>query len=264
MRTIWKGAISFGLVHIPVKLYPAVAGNGLKFSMLHEKCGTPVNYKKRCSTCQRDVSHDETIKGYEYEKGKYVKITRDEFESIPIEANKAINIINFVRLEEVDPVYFDKTYYVAPNNGGQKAYELLRQAIKKTGMVAIARVVLRSKENLAAIRVYGNAITMETMKYHEEIRPITALSELNYNVDIRKNELEMAENLINSMTESFKPGDYSNKYKKTLMQIIQKKISGEEVTIPKMPREENIMDLVDALKASIKMSKEGGETGVGK
>lgn len=209
------------------------------------------------------MAQDETVKGYEYEKGKYVKITREEFESIPIEANKAINIMDFVKLEEVDPVYFDKTYYAAPGEGGQKAYELLRLAMEKTRMAAVARVVIRSKESLAAIRPYGKAITMETMRYPDEIRPVTALTELNYNVDIRQNELEMAEGLINSLSGSFNPGKYGNKYRDALMEIIQKKISGQEVTIPKVPREENIMDLVEALKASIKMSRESKEGGDG-
>jgi DNA end-binding protein Ku len=259
MRTIWKGAISFGLVHIPVKLYPAATNNDLKFSYLHDRCGTPVNYRKYCPHCQTEVPHEETVKGYEYEKGRFVRITRDEFENIPIEANKAINIMDFVKLEDVDPVYFDKTYYAAPGEGGQKAYELLRLAMEKTGMTAIARVVIRSRESLAAIRVYNKAITVETMRYPDEIRPVTALTELNYNVEIRQNELEMAEGLINSLTERFDPGKYNDRYREALMELIQKKISGEEVTVPKIPREESVMDLVEALKASIQMSRERRE-----
>ncbi len=255
MRTIWKGAISFGLVHIPANLYPAVKTSDISFRYLHSKCGTPVKYKKFCPACEKEVSPDEISRGYEYERDKFVTVTKEETESIPQEANKAVNIVSFVNLSDIDPVYFEKTYYIAPGRGGEKAYELLRTAMERTRMAAIGRVVIRSRENLAALRVYNKAIAMETMHYPDEIRPLSGMAELHYNVNVRQNELEMAEGLISNLSEGFDPGSYENEYSKALMQIIEGKIAGRQVTIPASPRGEEVMDLVDALKASINMTR---------
>lgn len=256
MRTIWKGAISFGLVHVPVKLYPATERKDIKFNYLHEKCKTPVKYERHCPTCDTDVPNEEIVKGYEYEKGKYVIIRDEDLERIPIETARTISILDFVDLAEVDPVYFDKSYYLAPNEGGQKAFELLRQAMEKTGKVAIAKVVIRSKEALAAIRVYKNTIAMETMFYPDEIRSAGALSELNYQVTIHENELKMAESLISSLSESFAPEKYNNEYRQALMDLIQSKITGEEIEVAPRPAEGKVVDLMEALKASIQMAQQ--------
>lgn len=256
MRTIWKGAISFGLVHVPVKLYPATERKDIKFNYLHEKCKTPVKYERHCPTCETDVPMEEIVKGYEYEKGKYVIIKDEDLENIPLETSRTVGIIDFVDLADVDPVYFEKSYYLAPNDGGEKAFELLRQAMEKTGKVAIAKVVIRSKEALAAIRVYKNTIAMETMYYPDEIRPVNALPELNYNVKIHENELKMAENLITSLAEGFQPEKYTNEYRQALMELIQSKITGEEIAVPERHEEGKVVDLMEALRASIKIAQE--------
>ncbi len=264
MRTIWKGAISFGLVHIPVKLYLATKRNDIRFTQLHEKCGTPIKYKKFCVNCDTEIPNDDIVKGYEYEKGKYVLVSDKELEGIPLEANRAINILDFVDLSEVDPVYFDKTYYLAPNDGGQKPYELLRQAMQKTGRVAVAKVVIRSKETLAAIRVFNNIISMETMFHNDEIRSVSAIDDINYEVNLHENELKMAESLISSLSSNFEPSKYKNEYQEALMNVIQQKITGEQIQIPEIPKEDKVVDLMEALKASIELAKEEKKVTPGK
>ena len=260
MRTIWKGAISFGLVHVPVKLYPATERKDIKFNYLHEKCKTPVKYERHCPNCDIDVPNEEIVKGYEYEKGKYIIIRDEDLEHIPLETSRTVSILDFVDLSEVDPLYFDKSYYLTPNEGGQKAFELLRQAMEKSGKVAIAKVVIRSKEALAAIRVYKNTVAMETMFYPDEIRPVSALPELNYNVNIHENELKMAENLISSLSEQFQPEKYNNQYREAMMELIQSKITGEEIEIPAKAQEGKVVDLMEALKASIKIAQQEKKT----
>ena len=268
MHPIWKGAISFGLVHIPIKLYPATGREDIKFNYLHQKDNTPIKYKRYCPTCNADVPNEEIVKGYEHESGKYVVLTDDEFGNIPVENSKTISIIDFVNLPEVDPVYFEKSYYLVPNEGGQKAYELLRKSMETTGKAAIAKVVLRSKEMLSAVRVYKNTIMMETMFYHDEIRATAGFSELNYNVKLHDNEIKMAESLISSLAEEFKPEKYNNEYRQAIMEIIQSKITGKEIAVPEKPDVTNVIDLMEALKASIKLAKEeksvpAGTTGDG-
>lgn len=255
MRTMWKGAISFGLVHIPIKLYPATSRQNIKFNYLHNECRTPVKYEKYCPVCKTKVEHADIVKGYEYEDGKYVVITDEDLENLPVETNKTISIINFVDLKEIDPVFFDKSYYLAPNEGGQKAFELLKQSMKNTKKAAISKVVIRSRETLSAVRVSNENIIMETMFYADEIRSAKGISELDYNVEIHDNELKMAVNLIENLSEKFQPKNYENNYRQALMDVIQKKIAGEQIEIPQKPQEGNVVDLMEALKASIEAAK---------
>lgn len=256
MRTIWKGAISFGLVHIPVKLYPATENKDIKFNYLHEKCKTPVKYKRYCPTCNVDVPPEEIVRGYEYEDGKYVVLTEEELDNIPLETAKTIGILDFVNLSEVDPVYFEKSYYLVPNEGGEKAFDLLKQAMDKTKKTAISKIALRSKESLAAIRVSDNKIMMTTMYFPDEIRSTEGLPELNYKVNIHENELKMAVSLVNSLSESFQPQKYTDEYRKALMELIQSKITGDKIEIPEKREAGNVIDLMEALKASIKIAEE--------
>lgn len=256
MRNLWKGAISFGLVHVPVKLYAATERKDIRFNYLHEKCRTPVRYERVCPSCETEVPMEEIVKGYEYEKGKYVILRDEDFESIPLETAKTVEILNFASLREIDPIYFDKSYYLAPGDGGQKAYELLRQAMQKSDKVAVARVIIRSKESLAALRVYGDVILMETMFYPDEIRGTQLMPETGYRAEVHENEFKMAVSLIDSLTEPFNPEQYSNRYRKALHELIDAKITGEEVET--VPRAETgkVVDLMDALKASIELAKE--------
>lgn len=258
MRSMWKGAISFGLVHIPIKLYSATEKKDIKFNLLHEKCKSPIQYRKFCPVCNAEVPLNEIVKGYEYEEGKYVIMKEDELEGTG-EKSKAIVIVNFVDLSDIDPVYFDKSYYLAPTEGGQKAFELLRRSLEKTDKVAIAKITIRTKDSLAAIRAYKNNILLETMFYPDEIRSTNELSELKYNVTLHDNELKMAESLINSLSEEFVPANMKNEYRIAIEERIEKKIAGAEISVP--PGVENkVVDLMEALKASIKAAKEKTDT----
>lgn len=261
MRTIWKGAISFGLVHVPVKLYTATERKEIKFNYLHEKCKTPIRYERFCPTCETEVPQEQIVRGYEYEKGRYVIMREADFENLPVDTARSVNIVDFVDLKEIDPVFFDKSYYLAPGDGGQKAYELLKQAMEKTGKIAIAKVAIRSKESLAAIRVYKSALVMETMFYPEEIRNVDLLPELQYEVKLHENEIKMAENLIVSLSETFAPDKYHNEYRQALMEVIQAKVAGEEIEIAPRPETGKVVDLMEALKASIQLAKEEKERG---
>ncbi|MCL4441601.1 MAG: Ku protein [Firmicutes bacterium] len=256
MRNLWKGAISFGLVHVPVKLYSATERKDIKFSYLHEKCKTPIKYQKLCPTCNTEVPMEEVVRGYEYEKGKYVILRDEDFENIPLESSKTVEILNFVKLSEIDPVYFDKSYYLAPGDGGQKAYELLKQAMRDSNKVAVAKVVIRSKESLAALRVYNDVIVMETMFYPEEIRATHLMPEIDYKVQIHDNEVKMATGLIDSLTQPFRPEQYQNRYRNALNELITSKITGEEIEVAPRVEPGKVVDLMEALKASIQMAKE--------
>ncbi|WP_418790267.1 Ku protein [Phosphitispora sp. TUW77] len=259
MRNLWKGAISFGLVHVPVKLYSATERKDIKFNYLHEKCKTPIRYEKICPTCQTEVSADEIVRGYEYEKGRYVILRDEDFENIPLPTAKTVEIINFAELSEIDPVYFDKSYYLSPGDGGQKAYELLKKSMVEAGKVAIAKVIIRSKESLAALRVFRDIIIMETMFYPDEIRDAKLLPEINYNVQVSENEAQMASNLIGALTEPFNPEKYHNEYRTVLSELIESRISGAEVEIPAREETGKVVDLMEALKASIDLAKEEKE-----
>lgn len=257
MRSLWKGAISFGLVYVPVKLYAATEQKDLKFNYLHEKCKTPVQYKRFCPNCQTEVPMEEIVRGYEYEKGKYVILREEDFgiEAAP-GPGKNVEILDFVDLAEIDPIYYEKAYYLAPGDGGAKVYELLRRAMEETGKVAVARVVVRSRESLAALRVSGNTLVMSTMRYPDEIRHATALPEMNYQVNLHENEVKMAVSLINSLSAEFRPEKYTDTYRQRLMEVIQSKITGEAVEVPARPETGKVVDLMEALKASINLARE--------
>ncbi len=257
MRPIWKGAISFGLVFVPVKLYAATEQKDIKFNYLHEKCKTPVQYRRFCPACEREVPMDEIVKGYEYEKGRYVIVREEDFERLAgAGGTKSIEIMDFVDLKEIDPVYYEKPYYLAPGEGGSKVYELLRRAMGETGKVAVARVVIRNRESLATIRVGDkNVLIMSTMHYPDEIRQSDMLPEMNYRVDLHDNEVKMAVNLITSLSADFRPEKYVDTYRQNLMEVIQAKIAGEAVEIPARAETGKVVDLMEALKASIDLAK---------
>lgn len=259
MRPLWKGAISFGLVNVPVKLYPATESQDLKFNYLHSRCQTPIQYRKYCPHCRTEVPPEEIVRGYEYEKGRYVIIREEDLAGIPADTTHSINIMDFVDLPEIDPVYFARSYYLVPGEMGQKPYTLLRQAMAETGKVAIARVTLRTRESLAAVRVYGPALVMNTMFYPAEVRAISALPELDFQVDLHANEVKMAVTLIKSLATSFQPEKYTDTYRQALLQVIKAKIAGDEVAVPARPEAGKVVDLMEALKASIELAKKEKE-----
>ncbi len=257
MRTLWKGAVSFGLVNIPIKMYVATEHKDIKFNFLHKECMNPIQYRKFCSHCDREIASEEIVRGYEYQKGSYVVINEEDLDRIPLENTKTIDILDFVDLTQVDPIYFDKTYYLEPSQGGEKAYGLLIEAMSQTGKVAIAKVIIRSKQSLAALRIKDQVLIMETIFWPDEIRSPSAL---NLGVDrgkLHDNEIKMAVSLIDNLSTSFEPAKYQNEYRQALWEIIESKIVGKEVVAAAPVADRgNVVDLMEALKASVKLAEE--------
>ncbi|MBG9737726.1 Ku protein [Paenibacillus alvei] len=256
MHTVWKGAISFGLVHVPVKMHTATEDKDISMRMIHKECGSPLSYVRTCPVCDKEVAWDEIIKGYEYEKGRYVLFDKEELEQLQEEANRAISIIDFVDLQEIDPVYYQKTYYLSPDQAGANAYQLLREALNETGKIGIAKVTLRAKSSLAAIRVLNNCLVMETMFYPDEIRSSSQVPNVPEQVKVNPKELEMAKLLISQLSTAFEPEKYTDEYRERLLERIGQKIAGEEVrTAPAAQPTANVVDLMAALQASIDAMK---------
>lgn len=255
MRTIWKGAISFGLVSIPVKLFTATEQKDVKFRYLHEPCRAPVKYQRVCTACGKEVPQEELVRGYEYENGRYVIINEEDLERVPDAKTKTIDIIDFVALEEIDPIYFDKAYYLAPGEAGEKAYALLREAMAKTGKIAVAKIVMRNKESLAVIRGYKNYLLMETIFFPDEIRNPEQLPGFDYEIKLHENELKMACELINNLATEFDAEKYRDAYRQKLLEMIRAKIEGQQVAIPEDPQRAKVVDLMEALKASVELAQ---------
>jgi DNA end-binding protein Ku len=251
LRTLWKGAISFGLVNVPVKMYTATEKKEIKFNYLHEKCGTPIKYERHCPNCDIEVPQEEIVRGYEYQKGQYVVLRDEDFEGIPDERTRTIDIMDFVDLIEIDPIYFEKSYYLEPSPGGEKAYALLKRAMKDTGKIAVAKVAIRSKETLVVLRVYQNVLAMATIFYPDEIRATTGLTGVQTEPNLHENEIQMATNLIQNLSSHFDASKYTNNYREALMRIIQTKIAGGEISQAPERETGKIIDLMEALRASI-------------
>lgn len=260
MRPLWKGAVSFGLIYVPVKMYAATEKKDVKFNYLHQKCGTPVQYRKYCPNCDAEVPAEEVVRGYEYEKGKFVIMKEEDFDRLPGENNRSVEILDFVNLEEIDPIYYDKAYYLAPAEGGQKVYELLKRAMDFSKRVAVGRVVIRSKEALSVIRAAGDVLVMSTMFYPDEVRSPKLIEDLGYSAELHENEVKMAVSLVENLSSRFVPEKYTNRYREALMEAIHGKITGEEIKVPEAPGAAKVVDLMSALKASIDLArKERGE-----
>ena len=269
MRTLWKGAISFGLVNVPVKMYAATQRNEPRFHYLHEKCKTPIQYERRCPACGVEVPPEEIVWGYEYQPGSYVVLREEDFDRLPGEGTRTIDILDFVQLTEIDPVYFDKSYYLEPNQGGEKAYALLKRAMMETGRIAIARTVIRTKETLCALRVAKGALLMATMFYPDEVRSAAGLAGVEREPALRQDELRMAVDLIANLSGRFEPAKYANRYREELMKLIEAKVEGKEVYAPAEPEKGKVVDLMEALRASLaatekaKTGREGEPVGAG-
>lgn len=252
MHTIWKGAISFGLVNIPVKMYAATEDKDISMRMLHRVCGTPISYSRRCPHCETAVENEQIIKGFEYEKGRFVRFDKDELDALSAEASREIKIVDFVSLHEIDPIYFQKTYYLGPGDTGANAYGLLMTALADTGKIGIAKVTIRNKSSLAAIRIVEGCISMETIYYPDEVRPAANVPNLHLTrTAVNERELEMAKMLIDQLTVPFDPGNYQDDYRERVMELIQAKIAGQDVEVAPEPRRTNVVDLMAALQASL-------------
>ncbi|MBI4260841.1 MAG: Ku protein [Actinobacteria bacterium] len=255
-RTMWKGAISFGLVSIPIRMYPATEEKTLRFNQLHEEDGGRIRYKRVCAVDGEEVPYEEIVKGYEIEKDRYVILTDEDFDAVPVESSRAIDIQQFVDLEEIDPIYFQKTYYLVPEETGVKAYRLLQEAMSENGKVGIAKVAFREKEHLAALRFKDGVMVLETMYWPDEIRA-TEFEELDKDVKVRPQEVQMAQTLIENLSEEWDPDQYRDEYREALMDIVQKKAAGEEITVVEEPEPARVVDLMEALKASVEAAKRG-------
>lgn len=257
MHTMWKGNISFGLVSIPIKLHTATEDKDIKLRTLHKACHAPIKYEKKCTACGNEVAQEEIVKAYEYSKGKYVILDEEDLEKLKKEnEDKAVEIIDFVKMEEIDPIYYEKCYYMSSGEGGNKAYALLREALLETGKVGIAKIIIRAKEQLAVIRVYENTLVMETIHFPDEVRKVEEVPNVPESTQIEKKELDTAILLIDQLTTEFNPSKYNDDYRSALLELIESKKQGKEVVVSKdKPQESNVMDLMAALQASIDNTK---------
>jgi DNA end-binding protein Ku len=256
-RAMWKGPISFGLVTIPVAVYPATEEKTLRFNQLHATDGGRIRMKRTCSIDGEEVDYDQIVKGYEYEKDRYVVLTDEDFDSVPVESSRSIDIQQFVDLDEIDPMMFKKSYYLVPEEAGAKAYALLREAMSQDGRVGIAKVSFRDKEHLAALRFKDDAFVLETMFWPDEIRPVEM--DVDVDVEVREQELEMARQLIDNLTSGWDPEAYTDEYREALLRIVEAKISGEEIEIAAPEPSAKVVDLMEALKASVDAARKGEE-----
>jgi DNA end-binding protein Ku len=252
-RAIWSGAISFGLINVPVKLYSAVSRKTVRFHQLHDKDSVPIRQKRVCPADDEEVPYEHVVKGYEIAKDQYVVITPEELEGLDPKKTRTIDIQEFVRLEEIDPIYYDSTYYLAPAAGAEKAYGLLLKAMSEAGKVAIGRVVLRTKEYLAAIRPADDVLVMVTMLFGDEVVDPDRLDELPArDGKAGKREVEMAQRLIESLSVEFDPGRHRDEYRERVVDLIERKAAGEEIAVAPAEHEEGpTPDLMAALEASL-------------
>jgi DNA end-binding protein Ku len=252
-RAIWTGAISFGLVNVPVRMYSAIDEQSLQFNFVHEKDGSRIGYEKYCKLEEKPVPDDEIVKAYEVEKGEYVYMTDEDFEAAEVEGYKTIEITDFVPYDEIDPIYFERTYYLGPQEGSEKVYALLLRAMEDAALAAVARYVMRDRENLGCLRIRDGVIALEKMFFADEIRPTDEIAPKRAKVDDR--ELEMAAQLIDRFSGSFDPDKYEDTYRKRLLEIIKAKHKGEEVHVEPVEAPEEPEDLLAALRASLEASK---------
>ena len=258
-RSIWSGAISFGLVNVPVKLYSAVSRKTVRFHQLHDADHVRIQQKRVCPADGEEVAYDNIVKGYEISPDQYVVIEPEELEALDPKKTRAIEIQEFVDLDEIDPIFYDHPYYLAPDTGAAKAYRLLLRAMEETNKVAIARVVIRQKEHLVAIRATGDVMTMATMIFNDEVVSPDTIEELpDDEAEASPREIEMAEQLIGSLTADFDPTKYHDEYRERVMELIEAKASGAELAIQPAPEPAKVPDLMAALEQSLAAAQKTG------
>jgi len=256
-RAIWSGSISFGMVSIPVKLYGATESKDIRFHLLHAKDGTRLKQIRWCPTDEAEVPWNETARGYEYAKGKYVVLTDEDFQKLPLPSRHTIDISAFVKEAEIDPVYFEKSYYLEPGERAAKPYALLLKALEEKELTAIATVTMRNKEQLCAIRARNGVIMLETLYYPDEVRKDTGV-ELG-DVRVNDKELDMAFTLIELLRKPFEPEEYHDHYREALEQLIEAKLEGKEVVTSPEAEQTKVIDLADALRRSVEAARKGGK-----
>jgi DNA end-binding protein Ku len=258
MRSIWKGAISFGLVTIPVKLYSATEERDVSFHQVHREDGGRIRYKRVCQTDGDEVPYSDIAKGYELPSGEVVVLTDEDFADLPLTTSRTIDVLEFVPLEQVDPIYFAKSYYLEPEATGAKPYVLLREALESSGRVALVKVALRQRESLATLRVRDGVFVLEMMLWPDEVRE-AEFGFLDDDIDVRPQELQMAQSLIDTLSGDFQPEQYSDNYREALQALIEAKVEGREVVQPEQPAGDTgkVVDLMAALRASVEAARQG-------
>jgi DNA end-binding protein Ku len=253
MRTIWNGSISFGLVNIPIGLALATQRNDVSFRTLHRECGTPIKQKRWCPHHEREVEPDELVKGWEVAKGEFVMVEESDLESVALQRSQSIDILRFVRLEDVDPMYFDRTYYLAPAaaDAQRRPYVLLLRAMQETGMAAVGKFVLWGKENLCLIRAQEDTLAMQTLFYADDVRSKAEIEEAVETTEVRDAELKLAGQVIDSLVGEWDPVEFENEYRRDLKAMLDAKLAGEKITRPEPAPETPVIDLMEALRRSV-------------
>jgi len=257
MRTIWNGSINFGLVNIPVGLAVAQQRKDVSFRTLHRECGTPIKQKRWCPVHERDVEADELVKGWEFAKGQFVLVEESDLEAVALTRSQSVDIDRFVSLEDVDPIYFDRTYYLSPADAPaqRRPYVLLLRAMQEANVAAIGKFVLWGKENLCLIRPLGDSLALETLFFAEDIRPRAEIDDAVGETDVNDPELEMARQLVSSLVGEFVPDEFENVYRGELRAMLEAKLEGREITVPEPTPVAPVIDLMDALKQSVAQAK---------
>lgn len=253
MRTIWNGSISFGLVNIPIGLALATQRDDVSFRTLHRECRTPIKQKRWCPVHEREVEADELVKGWEFAKGQFVLVEEPDLEAVALRRSQAIEILRFVQLEDVDPVYFDRTYYLAPAGAEaqRRPYVLLLRAMQESTMAAVGKFVLWGKENLCLIRAQGDALALETLFFAEDVRSKAEIEEAVAATEVKKAELQLASQVISSLAGDWAPEDFANDYRGQLKAMLEAKLAGEEIAVAEPVAETPVIDLMEALRQSV-------------
>ncbi len=253
MRTIWNGSISFGLVSIPIGLALATQRSDIAFRTLHRDCGTPIKQKRYCPFHERDVEADELVKGWEVTKGEFVMVEEADLESVALHRSHSIEILRFVELAQVDPVYFDRTYYLAPADAEaqRRPYVLLLRAMEETGTAAVGKFVLWGKENLCLIRPHGDTLALETLFFAEDVRSRGEIEATVSETSVKKPELALAQQVIQSLVGEFEPEEFENEYRRELKTMLEAKLAGQEISKPEPVPETPVVDLMEALRRSV-------------
>jgi DNA end-binding protein Ku len=262
-RALWKGSISFGLVNIPIELHTAVRDHRPRFRMLHAKDKSPVRFERVCIRDGHPVAWEDLVKGYEYEKGRFVVVTKEDFQAAALNKTRTIDIIDFVKSDEIDDRFFETPYYLVPARGGERAYALLREAIRESGRTGVAKFILREAQHLAAVEVIEDAIVLSVMRFADEL-----VDEEQFDFpgakDVRPQELQMAKALVNSLAADWDPSKYTDQYRENLMRIVQGKVKGKEVALEPdaRPQQAEVVDLMKRLRRSLEQGRGGSSRAV--
>lgn len=256
MRPTWKGFLKLSLVNIPVRLYPAARSQSLSFNQIHKECNSRVKYDKRCPSCERSVSSDEIVKGYEYAKERYVIMDEEDFTKVHLESTKSINIVQFVNRGEIDPLYYHGSHYVVPDGPvAIESFATILHATEEKQRIALARVVMNGKEQVVAIRPREKVFVMSALYFANEVRALSGIEELDANPEVNPDELQLASQLIESITKPFHPEEFADNYKTALLDIVKAKAEGKEIVEPPEVETGKVINLMDALKSSLQKSE---------